>query len=98
MSLLSIQNLSLCFGEKRVVSNVSLEINRGEMLALVGESGSGKSLTALSILGLEPAGAKLNGHIRFDDDVILSEAQAEPKDLKIPPPQQVRGRDDTITS
>ncbi len=67
MSLLSIQNLSLSFGEKKVVRGVSLEIHRGEMVALVGESGSGKSLTALSIMGLQPAGAKLTGQIRFDD-------------------------------
>ena len=96
MTLLSLSNLCLSFGEKQVIKNLSLSIEKGEMLALVGESGSGKSLTALSILGLEPAGAKLNGHIRFGDDVILSEAQAESKDLKIPPPQQVRGRDDIL--
>ncbi|MDX2113848.1 MAG: dipeptide ABC transporter ATP-binding protein [Alphaproteobacteria bacterium] len=67
MSLLSIQNLSLSFGEKKVVRSVSLEIHRGEMLALVGESGSGKSLTALSIMGLQPGGATRGGQINFDN-------------------------------
>lgn len=84
MTLLTIQNLSLSFGDKKVVNNLSLTLSKGEMLAVVGESGSGKSLTALSIMGLQPAGATISGKIQFDDNVILSEAQAEPKDLKIP--------------
>ena len=51
--LLSIENLSIAFskqGETRtVVNDLSLQIQRGETLALVGESGSGKSVSALSI-------------------------------------------------
>jgi microcin C transport system ATP-binding protein len=38
-----------------VVSDLSLQIQRGETLALVGESGSGKSVSALSILRLLPS-------------------------------------------
>ena len=37
-----------------IVSSISFEINRGEVLGLVGESGSGKSITALAIMGLLP--------------------------------------------
>ncbi|EKN5071334.1 microcin C ABC transporter ATP-binding protein YejF [Yersinia enterocolitica] len=57
--LLDIQNLSIAFRqagvEHQVVSELSLQINAGETLALVGESGSGKSVTALSILRLLPS-------------------------------------------
>ncbi|HET6184406.1 MAG TPA: ABC transporter ATP-binding protein [Acetobacteraceae bacterium] len=56
MSLLRVEDLSVAFGEKRVVSGASFSLDRGETLALVGESGSGKSLTALSILQLLPPG------------------------------------------
>jgi len=56
--LLKIENLSVDFkGADRVVhavKQVSLDINRGETVALVGESGSGKSVTAHSILRLLP--------------------------------------------
>ncbi len=57
--LLSIDNLSIAFstqGETRtVVTDLSLQIQTGETLALVGESGSGKSVSALSILRLLPS-------------------------------------------
>ena len=57
--LLSIENLSIAFtqqGETReVVSDLSLQIQAGETLALVGDSGSGKSVSALSILRLLPS-------------------------------------------
>src|SRR5580700_10769978 len=58
MSLLEVNNLSVAFGARRVVDNVSFTLDRGETLALVGESGSGKSLTALSLLQLLPRGGR----------------------------------------
>jgi ABC-type dipeptide/oligopeptide/nickel transport system ATPase component len=42
-----------------VVRGVSLAVERGEIFGLVGESGSGKTLTALAILGLLPANARV---------------------------------------
>ena len=67
MSLVEVDELSVAFGEKRVVDRVSFTLDRGETLALVGESGSGKSLTALSLLQLLPTGC-LNptGRITLD--------------------------------
>lgn len=57
--LLQISDLQVDFiselGTTTAVKNISLEVNRGEIVAIVGESGSGKSVTSLSILQLLPA-------------------------------------------
>ena len=57
--LLTIHNLSVDFitdsGKTHALQNISLSVNRNEVVALVGESGSGKSVTALSILQLLPS-------------------------------------------
>jgi len=76
--LLSVSGLSLGYQQadgsvKAVVENVSLSIDRGEVLGIVGESGSGKTQTAFSVLGLLPEGAKiLSGSIVFDGETLMS--------------------------
>src|SRR5690606_20633304 len=72
--LLRINNLSVDFLSEgnvtQAVKNVSLDVKRGEILALVDESGSGKSVTSLSILQLLPQPpARFNGgEIIFEND------------------------------
>ena len=71
-ALLEIDGLEVTFagetGEVAAVRGVSLEVDRGEMVALVGESGSGKSVTALAVLRLlpEPPARITGGRILFD--------------------------------
>jgi glutathione transport system ATP-binding protein len=60
-TILEVKGLTMSFGAKRVVSDVSFSIYPGEIMALVGESGSGKTMTALSILNLLPGSATLEG-------------------------------------
>ena len=75
--MLSIDNLSVTFstpqGDLEAVRHASLQVGRGETVALVGESGSGKSVTALSVLGLlpYPRARHPSGSIRFHDRELL---------------------------
>ena len=64
--LLSVKNLSIETKKKKLVKNISFEINQGQIFALVGESGSGKSLTALSILDLLSKGLTQTGDLIFN--------------------------------
>ena len=90
--LLEIENLSVDFHsggqEIPAVRNISLLVNRGQLLALVGESGSGKSVTALSVLRLLPVPPAriLSGKIFFHGQQILNLLSATEKEL-----QQIRG-------
>ncbi|TDX32056.1 microcin C transport system ATP-binding protein [Modicisalibacter xianhensis] len=61
----SLHRFSIAFGNMKVVDNLSLDIRRGETLALVGESGSGKSVSALGAMGLLPASARVSGERRL---------------------------------
>jgi len=63
--LLSLEDLTIRYGDRAVVRGVSLEVRDGEVLGLIGESGSGKSLTALAALGLVPGRAGITGQVRL---------------------------------
>jgi len=52
--MLRIENLSVSFGMRRVLTDVSLEVNSGEVLALIGPNGAGKSTLVRAISGVIP--------------------------------------------
>lgn len=82
-ALLSVRHLSISFGSRAVVKDVSFDIQKGQTVALVGQSGSGKSITALSILGLV-FGARVQGSIQLNGQELVG----APDQLMY----QVRGR------
>ncbi len=85
--LLKVDNLKTSFGHDEqtefAVDDVSFSINRGETFALLGESGSGKSITALSIMRLLPAAARINqGNIYLDDKDLLALPEFAMRDIR----------------
>lgn len=66
-------------GDVRAVRDVSLEVRRGEVLAIVGESGSGKTVTARTILGLLPETATAHGAVVLDGTDVVG---LDEKDLR----------------
>jgi peptide/nickel transport system ATP-binding protein len=91
--LLEITGLRVGFdtdeGEVQAVRDISLRLERGEILALCGESGCGKSVTAMSIPRLLPAATtRLSGSIKLDGRELTG--------LTEPELREVRGRDVSV--
>jgi oligopeptide/dipeptide ABC transporter ATP-binding protein len=79
-ALFEVRDLGVQFttprGPVRAVREVSLEVHRGECLAVVGESGSGKSQLFLGCLGLLAPGGVASGSARFDGQELVGSGAA----------------------
>ncbi|MFL4197140.1 ATP-binding cassette domain-containing protein, partial [Escherichia coli] len=67
-SLVSLENVSVSFGQRRVLSDVSLELKPGKILTLLGPNGAGKSTLVRVVLGLvtpDEGVIKRNGKLRI---------------------------------
>jgi oligopeptide transport system ATP-binding protein len=89
-SLLEVRDLQISFstyaGEVQAVRGVSFDLRRGETLAIVGESGSGKSVTAKSIMRLNPEANTIvrGGEILFEGEDILKLSEKRMQDIRGP--------------
>lgn len=80
--LLQVEDLTIAFMNENkqnvVVEDVDFSIDSGEIVSIVGESGCGKSVTALSILGLLSANARvIKGRILFEGKDLLEMKEKE---------------------
>jgi len=91
MTLLKVENLTLQFdtdeGRITCVDGVTFEVNAGEVLGVVGESGSGKSITAKSIMHLNPRNTVYgpDSHIKLslEDGVIDVLSLKRERDMQV---------------
>ena len=84
--LLDVENVSISFiqytqglnqRDLKVITDLTLDIEEGEILAVLGSSGSGKSLLAHAIFGILPENAKLNGKIKYKGKELSQEDKEE---------------------
>lgn len=67
-ALLSIKDLSVSYGAVHALRGVSLEVNKGEIVALLGSNGAGKSTLLRSIMNMSP---QPRGEILFEGKNLL---------------------------
>jgi len=67
--MLEVSGLNVFYGKAQMLFDVSLEVARGEVVALMGRNGAGKSTTIKSIMGLLPG---KRGQVRFMGEDIAS--------------------------
>lgn len=67
--ILEVERLSISYGAKQVIQDLSFSLNKGEVLCIVGESGSGKTTVLRAIMGCLPL------HGRIDKGVICCDGQ-----------------------
>ena len=67
--VLSLDHITMQFGGVVAVNDLSLEVNKGEIVALIGPNGAGKTTAFNCVTGIyEPT----NGRVLFNDEVILA--------------------------
>ncbi|HYC82187.1 MAG TPA: ABC transporter ATP-binding protein [Solirubrobacterales bacterium] len=77
-ALLAVEDVAASYGERRVLSGVSLELHAGECIALVGESGSGKTTLSRTVAGLH---GEWSGEIKVDGTPVGTTVAERPKEL-----------------
>jgi branched-chain amino acid transport system ATP-binding protein len=71
--MLEIEGLNCCYGKIEAVRNLSLKVEKGQLVTLIGANGAGKSTTLKSISGILPASG---GRILFEgEDITKSSAR-----------------------
>ncbi|MDR3160641.1 MAG: ATP-binding cassette domain-containing protein [Spirochaetaceae bacterium] len=87
--LLEVRDLKVAFPSARkggppgaAVRGVSFSLERGEVLGIVGESGSGKTVTTQAVPGLLPAGALVEGSVRYEGRELLGRGRAELREYR----------------
>jgi len=84
--LLRVEHLSVALptrsGYHKAVDDLSFGVDAGEIMGIAGESGSGKTITALSLFGLLPPGARVTGSIRLDGTDLTALSGKQLRDVR----------------
>ena len=61
--MINIENLSKSYGNKKVLNNINLSLEKGKVYGIVGENGAGKTTLFRCIAGLEPYYGKIESEL-----------------------------------
>jgi ABC-type branched-subunit amino acid transport system ATPase component len=50
--LLKVENLTVCYGKREIIKNISINVDEGSIVSIIGPNGAGKSTTIKAIGGL----------------------------------------------
>ena len=86
INAVEVKNLKVSFptpaGYSAVVRGINLTIKAGERVAIVGESGSGKTMLGLSMLGIQPTSAKVEGEVLINGVDMVSAPDSVARKLR----------------
>ena len=80
MAQIKVNNVSLGYEGKAIVSELSFEVNKGDYLCIVGENGSGKSTLMKTLLGQKNV---VSGKIEFGDGLRQNEIGYLPQQTEV---------------
>jgi ABC-type branched-subunit amino acid transport system ATPase component len=86
--LLTVRDVNTLYGKSHILTDVSLDLNRHEILALLGRNGAGKSTLLKTLVGIAPAAS---GSIRLGETELVGKSSAEVARLGIGYVPQGRG-------
>jgi ABC transport system ATP-binding/permease protein len=78
VNYLSLENITKSYGEKTLFRNVSLQVNKGQKVALIAKNGSGKTTLMRVIAGTEP-GEGESAKVQFRKDIRIGYLPQEPE-------------------
>lgn len=90
--LLEVTNLSISFTQyveglnrhnSKVITDLTIDVNENEIVAILGSSGSGKSLLAHSILGILPYNSNVTGNIKYKGQDLNQELKEKLREKEI---------------
>lgn len=73
MAFLSIQNLNAFYGKAQALTDVSIDVERGDIVAVIGANGAGKSTMLDAVMGL----VQMTGEIKLDGETISNKQTAK---------------------
>lgn len=83
MPVLAVRDLHVSIAGARILRGVSFDLEPKRTLGVVGESGCGKSMTAFALMGMLPAGGKVDqGSIQFEGQDLATLSERKYRELR----------------